>query len=292
MVLVKIDKLFSWKIFRVQKLIKRVKMKLILLVSLCCFASVFGEEILYKYLPIERAINHNSKLINRSSRVVGGEDAPRGMFPYMVRIHVNMVWGDYYFCGGALISLTHILSVDHCVPNDNMESIDALLGMTQLHGPDHEVHTVSWVVRRQQVSSPFVDLAMYGLAHPVIIKMTVAPISLPTQSQLYDFFENRDGYITGWGGVTNGWLQYIPIRFVPSTSCGTTRTNMVCSAGRDNFDQNAAGGDSGSPIVLLDGGNHVLAGIVSFGFEGHIGGTHIPQFLGWINQITGIPVVP
>lgn len=269
-------------------------MKPMLLLAICCLGAAFAEEIVFNYLPTDRNVDLNSKPINldRGSRVVGGEDAPRGMFPYMVRLHVNMVWGDYYFCGGALISLTHIISVDHCVPNDNMESIDAYLGVTQWHGPDLEVHPVAWYVRKQQEASPFVDLAMYGLGHPVIIKMTVAPIALPTQSQVDDFFVDRLGYICGWGGVTDNWLKYIPIRFAPTTNCGTTRTNMICSAGRDSFDQNAAGGDSGSPIVLLDDQQHILAGIVSFGSSGHIGGTHIPQFLSWIYQVTGIPIVP
>lgn len=173
-----------------------------------------------------------------------------------------------------------------------MESIDAYLGMTQLHGPDHEVHPVAWFVRKQQQARPFVDLAMYGLAHPVIIKPTVAPISLPAQSQVDNFFIDREGYISGWGGVTNGWLQFIPIRYTPSINCGTSREGMVCAVGRDSVDQNAAGGDSGSPMVLLDGQLHVLAGILSFGSNGHIGGTHIPQYLDWIHQVTGITIAP
>lgn len=79
-------------------------MKLLAVLTVVCLAGAFAEEIVYNYLPTDRTANLNS--INQNSRVVGGQDAPRGMFPYMVRLYVNMVWGDYYTCGGVLISLS------------------------------------------------------------------------------------------------------------------------------------------------------------------------------------------
>lgn len=267
-------------------------MKLLLLITFCCVGAAVAEEIVYNYLPtnIRYPVEKQIEVTGSQSRVVGGINAPRGMFPYMVRLHLQVGGGFFFLCGASLISLTHILGADHCIP-DNLVNIDAYLGVTQWQGPDLELHPVGWFVRRGQGTNPFVDLAIFGLPHPVIVKLTVAPVVLPRLSQVNDFFLGREGLISGWGGVDDGWLKYIPIRFVPTANCGTS-IGMLCSAGRDSFNQNAVGGDSGGPVVLLDGGVHVLVGCLSFGFNQHIGATHVPQFLPWINQVTGILISP
>lgn len=228
------------------------------------------------YLPSE---NHQL-----NSRVIGGVNAPRGYFPYMVRIHTNHPVGNPRVCSGALITLKNILSSNVCV-SGNVVNIDAYLGVTFFGGPDQELHPVAWYVQHATDNYPYVNLAVLGLHHPVVVKFTVAPIQLPRSSQVDDYFSNNNGYLPGWGGVTDNILRYIPLRFTPTTNCGTS-TGMLCSAGRDSFDQNAAfNGDSGAPMVAIENGVHVLAGILGFTFNRHIGGTHIPKFLDWINSV-------
>lgn len=136
-------------------------------------------------------------------------------------------------------------------------------------------------------------MAIFGFANAVTPSDVISPVMLPRMSQVNDFFLNREGRVAGWGGLDlfGGSLEFIPIRFTPTSNCGTS-IGMLCSAGRDNFGQNAVGGDSGGPMVLLEGPIHVLVGVVSFIFNQHIGATHVPQFLTWINQVTGIPIQP
>lgn len=72
---------------------------------------------------------------------------------------------------------------------------------------------------------------------------------MPRHGQINDFFIGQTGFIPGWGGVNDGWLKYIPSRHVAQGNCGTSNL-MICAAGRDNFDQNAVGGDSGGPVGI------------------------------------------
>lgn len=226
-------------------------MKLILLLF-CYFASTLadGSETVYIRLPVRENVviapeepeYLNVKRGLRETRVVGGENAPRGMFNYMVRLHM-LVPGGIILCGGSLFSHHHILTADHCIPN-NLNGVEAHMGVTQWNGPDHEVHQVSWIARRGQGTNPFVDLAVYGLSAPVEFKDTIAPVGMPRHGQINDFFAGQTGWIPGWGGVHDGWLKFIPVRYVTQGHCGTSNL-MMCAAGRDSFEQNVVGGDSG-----------------------------------------------
>lgn len=73
-----------------------------------------------------------------TTRVIGGSTAPRGMFNYMVRLHM-LVPGGIILCGGALISNLHIITADHCIPGGQLNGVEAHLGVTQWNGPDHRV---------------------------------------------------------------------------------------------------------------------------------------------------------
>lgn len=107
-----------------------------------CFVAAYANETVYIKLPTresvviapEEPVYLNDK--RNSSRVIGGVNAPRGMFNYMVRLHM-LVPGGIILCGGSLFSHTHILTADHCIPG-NLNSVEAHLGVTQWGGPDHE----------------------------------------------------------------------------------------------------------------------------------------------------------
>lgn len=154
-----------------------------LLFFFCCVAVTFANDTETEYIrlpirenvviPQEEPVYLN---VQRSARVIGGENAPRGMFNYMVRLHM-LVPGGIILCGGSLFSHHHILTADHCIPN-NLNSVEAHMGVTQWNGPDHQVHQVAWIARRGQGTNPFVDLAVFGLGSPVQFGETVAPVGM------------------------------------------------------------------------------------------------------------------
>lgn len=119
-------------------------MKVLLLFAIF-FLAVYADEadIVYVKVPLRENVTISPEeptyLNDRRnfSRVVGGSNAPRGMFNYMVRLHM-LVPGGIILCGGTLFSATHILTADHCIPG-NLNGIEAHLGVTQWNGPDHRV---------------------------------------------------------------------------------------------------------------------------------------------------------
>lgn len=128
---------------------------------------------------------------------------------------------------------------------------------------------------------------MYFLSGPIGFSDTIRPVAMPRHGQINDMFVGQHGFVCGWGGVTSGWLQFVPKVMVTQGNCGTSNL-MLCARGRDNNDQRVVGGDSGGPVVIQTGAFHTLVGCVSFGFGHHMGATHIPRFLAWITQVTGI----
>ncbi len=117
-----------------------------LLFLVSCFVAVYAQETdtVYIQLPIRENVvispeepTYLNDERNMSSRVIGGENAPRGMFNYMVRLHM-LVPGGIILCGGSLFSSTHILTADHCIPG-NLNGVEGHFGVTQWNGPDHRV---------------------------------------------------------------------------------------------------------------------------------------------------------
>ncbi|CAL4068174.1 unnamed protein product, partial [Meganyctiphanes norvegica] len=72
-----------------------------------------GKATVYQSLP-GKGTNHP-----RTSRIVGGNEAHYGAYPWQVEIqkynHVDETWD--YQCGGTLVSDLHILTAAHCLYN-------------------------------------------------------------------------------------------------------------------------------------------------------------------------------
>jgi len=54
------------------------------------------------------------------SRIIGGEEAAKGQFPYQAAITLS----DYDFCGGSLISKNWVLTAGHCVDRYSQWTVD------------------------------------------------------------------------------------------------------------------------------------------------------------------------
>lgn len=53
-------------------------------------------------------------LRNTGGRVIGGDLAAVGQFPYQAALYIQISPYDVVFCGGSLITTSHILTAGHC----------------------------------------------------------------------------------------------------------------------------------------------------------------------------------
>merc|ERR1711931_368146 len=109
--------------------------------------------------------------------IVGGHEAVEGQFPWMAALFIDDAW----FCGGTLISASHVLTAAHCA--DGATYADILLGAFNVRVPDEpnrvEISSYELVVHPMWSPSTLSnDLALVVLPSPVEFTDYISPICL------------------------------------------------------------------------------------------------------------------
>ncbi|XP_058463868.1 collagenase-like [Malaya genurostris] len=234
------------------------------------------------------------------SRIVNGEAAVVGQFPYQVLLKIQLSQGRA-LCGGSLLSDQWILTAGHCV--QGASSFEVTLGALDLvdNGNDGRVVlTATEYIRHDRYNPLFAvnDIAVIKLPTPIVLSDRIQPIKLPTNS---DKFTGQKVVVSGWGLQKNGGnvaekLQFAPLKVITNLECMRTyspiviRKSTLCARGEAK--QSPCNGDSGGPLVLE--GTNVLVGVVSFG---HATGcelgspaafARVTSFADWIRKTTGL----
>lgn len=196
-------------------------------------------------------------------RIVGGQDAEPGQFPWMVRLSMG--------CGGAVLTRWVVLTAAHCVTGSGSDdSIEAVIGRTRLSAPGGQTIRSRYVLRspRYQQQST-VDWALVELAEPT----SAPPLGLVPQGDTSA--ERGTLTIMGWGATAEGGpqsdaLQFATVPFVPDATCqrsypGKFHPATELCAGYSRGGVDACQGDSGGPMVTDVAGREVQVGIVSYG---------------------------
>uniref|UniRef100_A0ABI7WKK8 Peptidase S1 domain-containing protein n=1 Tax=Felis catus TaxID=9685 RepID=A0ABI7WKK8_FELCA len=132
------------------------------------------------------------------NRMVGGQDALEGEWPWQVSIQRN----GSHFCGGSLITERWVLTAAHCFSNTSETSLyRVLLGVRQLVKPGP--HAVYARVKRVE-SNPLyqgmassADVALVELEAPVTFSNYILPVCMPDPSVVFEAGMNC--WVTGWG---------------------------------------------------------------------------------------------
>ncbi|XP_071450123.1 brachyurin-like [Hetaerina americana] len=241
-------------------------------------------------------LNHVLAL-HRGSRIVGGETAQLGQFPYQAAVNIDAG----YFCGGSLISNNYVVTAGHCgvlgdsftinlgsISPDKSESTRLVVRSTEPH-----VH------EEYDPNTLYGDICLLKLSQSIEFNENIAAIALPSFSSDPPMYENTQVIASGWGKTSDGagsissTLQYTPLTTITNDECAqfygdTISISQICARG-DNY-QSTCNGDSGGPLAAQDSGAPLLIGVISFvsgnGCEsGYPSGyTRVTTFRQWISN--------
>ncbi|KAJ8942494.1 hypothetical protein NQ318_017790 [Aromia moschata] len=180
---------------------------------------------------------------------------------------------EQQFCGGALITDTHILTASHCTQGLVAADIRVRLGEYDF-GSGNETRSRDFGVAKIIEHEEFVlstytnDIAIV----PTSFNTYIWPLCLPP---VRENFENETAVVAGWGqtyyaGPTSEVLLQVAVPVWPHQKCVDAflqriNDDNICAAGYEGGKDSCLG-DSGGPLMLqMKNGRWATIGVVSWG---------------------------
>jgi len=218
---------------------------------------------------------------NMEGRIVGGVEAKKHEFPWVVRLQYKSTGG--LLCGGSIISPRSILTAAHCLRNPasdllNLEVLAGAHDMNNSTGEPRQVRALKNITCHRGYNGN-------NMQNDVCILSLTSDLQM---TQWVSFVEVADtntkipgsGVVAGWGittenGVVSRVLRKVSVPMVSNPTCsnaysvvpGISITNGMMCAGTSGKD--SCQGDSGGPLMCTYDANNTpvlfACGIVSFG---------------------------
>ena len=214
-------------------------------------------------------------------RIIGGEVAPAGKWPFQVALRYANSANNYdaQFCGGTLISNRHVLTAAHCVNGMRVSRLNIVTGTQSLtKGGTRRTVTAINVHPKYRARTSDYDIAVVTLTNTV---SGIRPVGLlPRLRENAWASPGTTAYVLGWGDTKIGGgtsypaaLHQVQLPLVSRTVCnsalsydGAVTNRMIC-AGLQAGGKDSCQGDSGGPLIVQNSRNRwrIQAGIVSWG---------------------------
>ncbi|NXC28818.1 CFAI factor, partial [Campylorhamphus procurvoides] len=253
-----------------------------------------------------------SHTLTRRKRIVGGEIAKKGEFPWQVAIKDTSNEGSTVYCGGVYIGGCWVLTAAHCVRANRVHLYRVWVGMLNTIVYDKETHTLKLkrlIIHENYNASTYEnDIALLELSGSGNGECTLDHNSLPACIPWSEYmFKTGDTCkVSGWGlekGYTKQFIlkwgnvnlfqncsELYPGRFFKKMACAGKHQFTYYNLCTYDGSTDSCKGDSGGPLVCFDAENVAYVwGIVSWGENcgeaGHPGVyTNVASYYDWISH--------
>ena len=224
-------------------------------------------------------------------RIIGGQPAEPDAFSWQV---------DLGNCAGTLIAREWVLTAAHCVGGGMPDSV-RVGSYERREGQEIEVSAIH--IHPEYSKFLIHDIALLHLARaaPEALGVVALP-DLATHNRLAA--PGRTATAIGWGDAEPGFAPtHLQQADLLLEGCGQNYNYQVCTATLASATEptNICFGDSGGPLLALDGGRYYQIGITSSTGGGKPGGqfaclsggdfTKVASHLDWISSVTGTAFV-
>ncbi|XP_048012640.1 chymotrypsin-like protease CTRL-1 [Megalobrama amblycephala] len=243
-----------------------------------------------------------------NTKIIGGEDAAAGSWPWQVSIQSNKYPFSGHFCGGSLINKDWVLSAAHCFQKVGASDIWMYFGRWRQSGsnPNETYRTASRIINHPNYEGDVThnnDIALVQLSSSVNFTDYIKPVCLAAAGSA--FAGGTEIWVTGWGNLQTGGpaaniLQQVMLPVVNNSECNNAyvgnpsiTSNMICAGFLNVGGKSSCQGDSGGPVVRRNGSLWIQSGIVSFGPKQCDNPKYpsvyarVSQYQDWIKSYTG-----
>ncbi|KAE9255377.1 hypothetical protein PF004_g580 [Phytophthora fragariae] len=208
--------------------------------------------------------NASTAAIDIEPLILGGGIVPPGTKTYTTGVRPTANGTD--FCGGSLITPTHVLTAAHCMAGD-IQYVS--VGTHFLSGTaDGEQIKVVNKTRHPKYAS---QTNSYDFLVLELEKASSFPPVALVKADGSDVVDGGNATVMGWGAVAQGGVQSnellrVDVPIVNNSACANVLdvdATMLCAGGK--LDMDSCQGDSGGPLILETPTEDVLIGVVSWG---------------------------
>ncbi|GAV02276.1 hypothetical protein RvY_12866 [Ramazzottius varieornatus] len=161
-------------------------------------------------------------------RILGGESAIPGSWPWQVRIGERVKGGISFFCGGTILNPLFILTAGHCFPGPTVPSRYVIrvaeynMSAAEEVERDYSVVAVFKHPYYSSVGAPTNDISVIRLTYPMVFTERISAVCLPAAND--DPEPGKQCVVTGWGRYLDQFVA-IPAPNLNETGNSTTASS-------------------------------------------------------------------